>query len=288
GPFTLQSILEIYSLPVSVQPTKPLTLLDSGSCLIPTQNLQQLTITNTYQEEFLLGYCLSNKGTPMVRTPLVMPMYMKEVHLALAEGLEEQSQEQWETICNTLSQLVTKLGHMDHFIFQDITLLDKRALSEHGNEYTEMEPIYMKLQQDSRDLTLYEDLRTLAPTPSTTEQKPPPIPPKPSVQLRPMEEKTIPLKRLSSSVALPASYSSLGEVPPDLHGLSVTEVCDCLLMLNLHQYNEAFKREQIDGDFLYMLDTGMMRDSLGMSRMHIIKLLHFRDGWRPKEETFLL
>ncbi|XP_015198561.1 uncharacterized protein [Lepisosteus oculatus] len=278
GPYTLQAILETFPLPVSVQPTTVLSL-NTKNLQSSDQKLDSLTITQTYQEMFLLGYSISSTGTLMVQVPMVLPMYMKDVRLALAEGLEGQSQEQWDTICTAHSNLIKELGHMDHFIFQDITLLDKSALSNHGSVYAELEPIYMSIQKEGAEIALYQCLGDSTPENSSIKEKPPPLPSGPGLP------PPLPQKDTEVQVPLPTTFQTLAEVPTDLHGLSVAEVCDCLQLLNLGQYAEAFQHEQVDGSFLYMLEPDMMSDVMGMKSLHIAKLLHFRVGWRPKEEA---
>ncbi|XP_041081594.1 uncharacterized protein LOC121298533 [Polyodon spathula] len=266
GPFTLLEILEAFTLPVKIQPTTALTFKESSSPHSPGQNLDSLTFTQSYQESFLLGHCLDNKGTLLEREPLVLPMYMKEVRLALSEGLEGENEEQWEAICNAYNERISELGHMDHFIFQGITLLDNKELIAPQKLYAEIEPTYMDLKKQGDAFNLYCSLGKPV--------SPPQVPAKPQALPKP----TSPLQEPE-----PSTYRSLAEVPQDLHSLSIREVCDCLLLLNLGSYTQAFRQEQIDGDLLYELDHIHMRNTLGMSSLHITKLLRFRQGWRPRE-----
>ncbi|RXM91154.1 hypothetical protein EOD39_21470 [Acipenser ruthenus] len=95
------------------------------------------------------------RGTLLEQVPLVLPMYMKEVRLVLAEGLEGENEEQWEAICSAYNERIRELGHMDHFIFQGITLLEKKELITPQNLYAEIEPIYMDLKKQGDTFSLY-------------------------------------------------------------------------------------------------------------------------------------
>ncbi|XP_058851351.1 GRB2-associated and regulator of MAPK protein-like [Acipenser ruthenus] len=220
-------------------------------------------------------------------------MYMKEVRLVLAEGLEGENEEQWEAICSAYNERIRELGHMDHFIFQGITLLENKELIAPQNLYAEIEPIYMDLKKQGDAFSLYCSLdKPVSPPevpawPLTLKPQIPAKPqpfPKPS---SPFQEPISPLQEPISTLQEPelSTYRSLAEVPQDLHSLSIREVCDCLLLLNLGSYTQAFLQEQIDGDLLYELDHIHMRDTLGMSSLHITKLLRFRQGWRPRVES---
>ncbi|KAK6476893.1 hypothetical protein HHUSO_G23401 [Huso huso] len=299
GPFTLLEILEAFTLPVKIQPTTALTFRESSNPSSPGQNLDSLTFTQSYQESFLLGHCLNSKGTLLERVPVVLPMYMKEVRLVLAEGLEGENEEQWEAICSAYNERIRELGHMDHFIFQGITLLENKELIAPQNLYADIEPIYMDLKKQGDAFSLYCSLdKPVSPPevpawPLTLKPQIPAKPqpfPKPS---SPFQEPISLLQKPISTLQEPISplqepelstYHSLAEVPQDLHSLSIREVCDCLLLLNLGSYTQAFLQEQIDGDLLYELDHIHMRDTLGMSSLHITKLLRFRQGWRPRVE----
>ncbi|XP_041074827.1 uncharacterized protein LOC121294800 [Polyodon spathula] len=276
GPFTLLEILKAFTLPVKIQPTTALTFQESSSHHSPGQNLDSLTFIQSYQESFLLGHCLNNKGTLLEQVPLVLPMYMKQVRLVLAKGLEGENEEQWEATCNIYNDRIRELGHMDHFIFQGITLLDNKDLIAPQTLYAEIEPIYMDLKKQGDAFNLHYSLGE----PVSPRQVPAwPLTLKPQIPAKPQA-----LPKSISPLQVPQcrTYRSLAEVPQDLHSLSVREVCDCLLLLNLGSYMQAFRQEQIDGDLLYELDHIHMRNTLGMSSLHITKLLRFRQGWRPR------
>ncbi|KAG2471139.1 uncharacterized protein LOC120541598 [Polypterus senegalus] len=244
GPFNLLKILEENVLPVTIRPTQPLTFQEMNNPTSACHRVELLTVTQVFKETFLLGHSINSKGFLEVQTPLVLPMYMKQVRLALAEGLEDDNEEKWDAACTEYSQTVQQKANMGHFIFEEISLLDKQEIMKHRNMYSEVEPIYMDLNKELKKPT------------------PPPLP-----------EKNVACK-----------FFRFADVPKDLHEASVDEICDCLLLLNLNQYVQSFRTEQIDGQFLYDLDEALMQENLGMSKLHVAKLLRFRDGWRPRLE----
>ncbi|XP_021429205.1 GRB2-associated and regulator of MAPK protein 2 isoform X3 [Oncorhynchus mykiss] len=124
-PISLQAILESNPLPVIIQPITPLVLpwLSGG------HRLDTLTITRTYEEQLLIGFPFSSKGILSRHTPLVLPMYMKEVRIALAEGLEGLDQGQFEDACATLGGQIDELGLRNLFIFQAEVPSNLRDLS---------------------------------------------------------------------------------------------------------------------------------------------------------------
>nr|XP_046204902.1 uncharacterized protein LOC124035478 isoform X2 [Oncorhynchus gorbuscha] len=223
-------------------------------------------------------------------TPLVLPMYMKEVRIALAEGLEGLDQGQFEDACATLGGQIDELGLRNLFIFQDITILNKQELIEKGHEYMEVKPIYMCLKSQGDEINLYQHLdfeTTEPPTLQRKAERPPPLPPKPQYlqiarhKLPPLSPSLENNSQFYSGGSWHPLFCSLAEVPSNLRDLSVAQVCSCLRLLNLDQYCQAFEREQIDGDLLYTVEPSMMRETLGMESLHVGKLLRFREGWRP-------
>uniref|UniRef100_A0A4W5M1S5 SAM domain-containing protein n=1 Tax=Hucho hucho TaxID=62062 RepID=A0A4W5M1S5_9TELE len=285
-PISLQAILESNPLPVIIQPITPLVLpwLSGG------HRLDTLTITRTYEEQLLMGFPFSSKGILSRHTPLVLPMYMKEVRIALAEGLEGLDQGQFEDACATLGGQIDELGLRNLFIFQDITILNKQELIEKGHEYMEVKPIYMSLKNQGDEINLYQHLDFETTEPPTLQRKaarPPPLPPKPQYlqiarhKLPPLSPSLENNSQSFSGGSWHPLFCSLAEVPSNLRDLSVAQVCSCLRLLNLDQYCQAFEREQIDGDLLYTVEPSMMRETLGMESLHVGKLLRFREGWRP-------
>lgn len=71
------------------------------------------------------------------------------------------------------------------------------------------------------------------------------------------------------------------KIPQRLEPLSVKEVCQCLKLLNMEQYEEVFRNECIDGSLLVSLSEDALV-SLGITnKLHRTKLLKFIEGWRP-------
>ena len=79
-------------------------------------------------------------------------------------------------------------------------------------------------------------------------------------------------------------YQTLRAVPKDISKLSVTQVGECLKMLNMDEYVEKFESEKIDGVLLMELDVGDLQEAFGMSRMMAKKLCLFgKEQWRPEK-----
>ncbi|XP_070534421.1 uncharacterized protein [Ptychodera flava] len=105
----------------------------------------------------------------------------------------------------------------------------------------------------------------------------PGLPPKTAAQPKPAVNAT----QLQSESAEAAVSNSM-QFPSDVRGLTVEQVCQCLRDLNLGQYADDFRENDVDGDFMYSLTPEIMQDGLGMSRLHAVKLDKFTSGWRPK------
>nr|XP_023653543.1 uncharacterized protein LOC111836476 isoform X1 [Paramormyrops kingsleyae] len=174
GPLSLQAVLSSHRLPVLVQPVTPLKLPACFARCYGNQ-LETLTLSVTYEEKFLLGHPLDMAGSLLTQTPLVLPMYMKEVFVSLPELLNPQQQNQFSSNCVAQSSVIASLSHNRHFIFQDITFLEKSQLIENGDKYTEVEPIYMSLDVQEGSIALYQHLVDSSPVQE---------PPKPPVPLR--------------------------------------------------------------------------------------------------------
>ena len=57
---------------------------------------------------------------------------------------------------------------------------------------------------------------------------------------------------------------------------------DLLDALNLSQYKEAFKREQVNGDLFLELDREILHEDLGVtSQLHQIRIMQIIEGIRP-------
>ena len=76
-------------------------------------------------------------------------------------------------------------------------------------------------------------------------------------------------------------YQAIARYPADLSGLSVAGVSRLLKDLGMENLVEIFAKELIDGPMLASMDKESLQ-SLDLSSFHIIKLLRFIGGWRPK------
>ena len=77
-------------------------------------------------------------------------------------------------------------------------------------------------------------------------------------------------------------YPSLYQVPTDVSLLSVEDVVQCLVWLNLHKYVDKFRAELIDGALLTSLDQQVLMEDFGFRRIEAIRLERFaRHGWKP-------
>ncbi|XP_029431440.1 uncharacterized protein LOC115075287 isoform X2 [Rhinatrema bivittatum] len=272
---TLKNILSTYSLPVAILPSLALTFKEKNSSYCEAQTMDVLTVEDTYEEDFLLGHPIE-QGDLLIKTPIVIPMYMKHISLVMAEGFLQGDLEKWNTLCNFYDKQVQSKGNMEHYKLEEIMLLDKNDISKQQNLYNEVEPIYIDLNlfmEPKFEEYALDNFSEESKAGVTAEVVLPPLIPSPVMP-------TIPVSKNQR-------IQHIKEIPKDLHHLDVEEVCDCLCLLNMNQYREAFREGQIDGQLLFDLDQEMMQKCLGMNNLHIAKLLKFRDGWRPnvKEET---
>ncbi|XP_041034168.1 uncharacterized protein LOC121271973 isoform X2 [Carcharodon carcharias] len=243
GPFTMKEVLLYFNLPVTVTSTNDLTYREMNNPGSKEQQLKQLIVKRTYEQEFLLGHPINDS---------------------------------------------------------DITLLDKDKLDQYTGEYAEIEPIYIDLnpQNPGYKYQVKQPRQSLAEAPNDNlvqshgENKPQ-IPPKPNretgssclvagptLRIKPLFKTS----RRSSYIQKQKAKRivSMSEVPDDLQHLNVDEVCDCLNLLNMGKYIETFQSQQIDGHLLFDLDRDIMQNTFGMSNFHILKMIRFREGWRPK------
>ena len=81
------------------------------------------------------------------------------------------------------------------------------------------------------------------------------------------------------------ALEKLSDVPADLSSLSVCDVVKCLQLLNLGQYEDEFKEQDIDGMLLSDVTKDMLEETFGMKPFEAMKLSRFVGGWRPKNEV---
>uniref|UniRef100_UPI00398EB4C3 uncharacterized protein n=1 Tax=Pristiophorus japonicus TaxID=55135 RepID=UPI00398EB4C3 len=301
GPFTMKDVLLHFKLPVTITSADDLTFREINSPRSKYQELRQLIVKQTYEQEFLLGHTINDSGNLLIRYPTVIPMYMKEIKLVVAEGLDSKDETEWNTFCNNYDKTVNELGHLDHFICTDITLLDNE-MTQYTGEYAEIEPIYITLNTKKPE-NKYLAIPPRQIPPPVLKDNPtqsrggnkPQVPAKPNPEMDFSRPVPAPKQKMGITTLFKGSYTpgdiqrykakhiaSMSEVPDDLQHLSVDEVCDCLNLLNMGKYIETFQSQQIDGHLLFDLDRDIMQNTFGMNNFHIIKIMRFREGWRPK------
>ena len=85
----------------------------------------------------------------------------------------------------------------------------------------------------------------------------------------------LPTKRISEQ------FTHISQIPADIEHISIEQVVDCLKLLNLQSYQDIFRFNLIDGNFLQDLDISICRTDLGMGHLEATRLLKFVQGWRP-------
>lgn len=78
------------------------------------------------------------------------------------------------------------------------------------------------------------------------------------------------------------SFDSLAGVPKDLSSLSVSQVCQCLKLMNLEKYSPAFKSNSVDGQLMLQLNKEALVDSFKLNNWDAQRVEAFITGWRPK------
>ncbi|XP_048376400.1 uncharacterized protein LOC125446709 [Stegostoma tigrinum] len=302
GPFTMKEVLLNFNLPVTIISTEDLTYREMNNPKSKDQELQQLRVKQIYEQEFLLGHSIIDNGKLSIQYPFVIPMYMKEIKLVIAEGFNGKDETEWNIICNHYNKIVKDIGNLDHFICTDIILLDKDELDLCTGQYSEIEPIYVDLSRKKPDKEheIIGSAEGVSETPKyctikSYEENKPEILPEPNTEMDCSRLGSTAILRKSTGPLFKFSHRScnmqppetkhivsMNEVPGDILHLNVDEVCDCLNLLNMGMYIEAFQSQQVDGRLLFDLDRDMMLNTFGMSNFHIMKLIRFRKGWRPK------
>jgi hypothetical protein len=68
----------------------------------------------------------------------------------------------------------------------------------------------------------------------------------------------------------------------DVAKLTIDEVVEYLKRLNLGQYADSFKTEQIDGRMLILLDKDMLKEDFDMKGVEALRLVTFaKEGYVP-------
>nr|XP_054756715.1 uncharacterized protein LOC129262598 [Lytechinus pictus] len=78
------------------------------------------------------------------------------------------------------------------------------------------------------------------------------------------------------------TFDSLAGVPKDLSSLSVSQVCQCLKLMNLEKYSAAFKSNSVDGQLMLQLNQEALVDSFKLNNWDAKRVESFIKGWRPK------
>ncbi|MEE6518075.1 hypothetical protein FKM82_028766 [Ascaphus truei] len=271
NPVILEEILSRYNLPVTVHSSNVLSFKEKGDMKSPDETLSELTLRDTYQEDFLLGHPI-DKGKLLLNDPIMIPMYMTELKLVVGVGFMDGNQERWSKISKEFTNQVKYQGNNSRLKYEEIFLIDKSDLLHQEPRYTSFEPTYIDISELRLNKKVQlENTGTLSVEPKLS-----------------TGEDTVPEKNLcgpsQSGIQAAKKFVSLADIPGDLHDLNVKQVCECLELLNMNQYVDAFQGTQVDGQLLYDLDKEMMKSCMGMNGLHITKLLKFRDGWRPNLE----
>ncbi|XP_063782631.1 uncharacterized protein LOC134932271 [Pseudophryne corroboree] len=269
-PMHLEGILSRYNLPVTIQSAKALSYKQKGDMTSQDEMLSELTLQETYEEPFLLGHPI-DKGKIFTKEPTTIPMYMMELKLVVATGLLQENPERWNEICDLMTKQVEDQGSFANITLDEIFMLDKKNVSTQKPMYNVIEPIYIDLSevnscknQPLEKCNMYEMQ---------------PILDSKQTRMNHMTQPQAKTETLKSKI-----FATISDIPSDLHTLTVQQVCECLKCLNMSQYVEAFQTEQVDGELVYGLNPEMMKNYLGMNELHVVKLLKFRDGWRPNLE----
>ncbi|XP_038051385.1 pollen-specific leucine-rich repeat extensin-like protein 1 [Patiria miniata] len=78
------------------------------------------------------------------------------------------------------------------------------------------------------------------------------------------------------------TFNRVEDIPSKLNGLTLAQVSQCLRLLNLEKYIDAFKKNHVDGDLMMTLNKEMLRSDFGLSSFDVEKVMKFIQGWRPK------
>ena len=84
----------------------------------------------------------------------------------------------------------------------------------------------------------------------------------------------------SDSDVTQSSLTDLAQVPKNLDSLSMTDVSQCLRLLNLEQYVDNFANQQVDGALLSVLTVNILVEEFKMVHSDSLKLRDFVRGLR--------
>ncbi|XP_073435470.1 uncharacterized protein [Dendrobates tinctorius] len=267
-PMTLEDILSRYVLPLTVRSSSALSYKQKGNVKSQDELLSELTLQDRYEENFLFGHPI-DKGKIFIEDPIIIPMYMTELKLVVAVGFQNGDNAKWNMLCDLFTKQVTTQGKTLNDTCEEIYMLDKKDISPQDHSYNTIEPIYIDISElnESKKIPLENKVKC-----NVYQMHPVPLP-KPNYTSSEKAAKTL--------IPSEDTFSSINDIPKDLRNLTVSQVCQCLKLLNMNQYEEAFKSAQVDGQLVYDLNHEMMTSCLGMNGLNVVKFMKFRDGWRP-------
>ncbi|XP_077326387.1 uncharacterized protein LOC143961097 [Lithobates pipiens] len=150
NPMSLEDILAKYTLPVTVHTSKVLSYKQKGDRKSQDEMLSELMLQDTYEEMFLFGHPI-DKGKLLVEEPIIIPMYMTELKLAVAVGYTNGNTDKWNSLCGLFTQQVRNQGNTENVTFEEILLLDKKDVNPQEPCYSTIEPIYIDLNEINSD-----------------------------------------------------------------------------------------------------------------------------------------
>ena len=75
---------------------------------------------------------------------------------------------------------------------------------------------------------------------------------------------------------------TVDDIPENIDGLTVDDVCQCLRLLDMNDHIYDFKRHQIDGRLLDDMKETTLLSDFGFTPFNASKIMRFTRGWRPK------
>lgn len=209
NPMNLEDILAKYTLPVTVQTSKVLSYKQKGDVMSQDEMLSELILQDTYEEMFLFGHPI-DKGKLFVEEPIIIPMYMRELKLAVAMGYQNGNTDKWNSLCGLLTQQVRNQGNTANVTFEEILLLDKKDVNPQEPSYSTIEPIYIDLNEINSDYKAPLDNKrssNLYQFHFVSELK----------QMQQTQNKVMPKSPTENS-------KSIDDIPKDLHNLTLNTV----------------------------------------------------------------
>ncbi|XP_073508786.1 uncharacterized protein [Phyllobates terribilis] len=233
--------------------------------------------TNLTRLKFIVGQ--DSGPTKTLRLPMTLEDILSRYTLPLtvrsSSALSYKQKGDKKSQDELLSELTLQDRYEENFLFghpidKEIYMLDKKDISPQDHSYSTIEPIYIDISElnESKKTPLENEVKC-----NVYQIRPVPLP-KP-------DYRNLCLEATKTVIPSENTFSSISDIPKDLRNLTVSQVCQCLKLLNMNQYEEAFKSAQVDGQLVYDLNHEMMTSCLGMNGLNVVKFMKFRDGWRP-------